>query len=130
MKPVVPIASFPTDAAPGSEAKILIMMARVARGEGCFHPLDAPLGATPRTPTRLIASQRRKAWTGATKVANRFKARLWIPQLKRQVTLGFYATEEESRRVVIRAAALAKVKLRIREYQSGQNKTVKILVHT
>ena len=37
------LASQPTDAAPGSEAKILVMMRRYERREALFHPKDAPL---------------------------------------------------------------------------------------
>ena len=33
-------ASKPTSAAPGTEQKILVMMARAARGEALFHPED------------------------------------------------------------------------------------------
>src|SRR5262249_21075557 len=46
----------PTDAAPGSEEKIQILMQRAERGEALWHPLDAAtdLRNTTRTP-RLAA---------------------------------------------------------------------------
>src|SRR2546423_7813948 len=38
-----PLPEFATDAMPGSEEKILILMERAARREALFHPDDNPL---------------------------------------------------------------------------------------
>ena len=35
-----PLADFPTDEEPGTEAKIMILMERAARRRALFHPLD------------------------------------------------------------------------------------------
>jgi hypothetical protein len=35
-----PLPEFPTDAAPGSEAKLLILMERAAKRQSLFHPDD------------------------------------------------------------------------------------------
>jgi hypothetical protein len=36
-----PLADFPSDAIPGSEAKIRILMERASRMQSLFHPLDS-----------------------------------------------------------------------------------------
>jgi hypothetical protein len=39
----VPLPDEPTDAPPGSEAKVLILMERARKRQGLWHPDDAPM---------------------------------------------------------------------------------------
>ena len=46
--PVHRLPGSPTDARPGSEAKMAVMAARAARGECLFHPADVRFGCSVR----------------------------------------------------------------------------------
>jgi hypothetical protein len=48
-----PLADFPTDAEPGTEAKIMILMERAARRRALFHPLDLTSIAAQSRPLEL-----------------------------------------------------------------------------
>ena len=48
-----PLADFPTDAEPGTEAKIMILMERAARRRALFHPLDLTSPAVACRPCEL-----------------------------------------------------------------------------
>lgn len=73
-----PLPSVPTDAAPGSEAKIKCMIERLARGESLHHPDDAPLGTAGLEP--LPGDGRRRYRRGLPRaiVRGRLKMR-WPP---------------------------------------------------
>ena len=55
LEPLAP-AGEPTDALPGSEVKIRIMIERAARGEPLFHPQDGlkKAGRAPAGPSRQL----------------------------------------------------------------------------
>jgi hypothetical protein len=57
-----PLPASPTDAVPGSEAKILVMMDRASKRQQLFHPEDA-IGKPARVPTNRITLPRVYSFT-------------------------------------------------------------------
>ena len=78
----------PTEAAPGSEEKVRIMIERAARRESLFHPLD---GLTPRDVPQASPSQ--PAWWKVDPVSADSEADLFEPRIEEIETGGDDAAE-------------------------------------
>lgn len=94
-------AYAPTDALPGTPAKIEVMSARAALRLPVFHPGDArvPMGREQPKRNGHDALPERPLPVGVSRRGYRFRARAKTPGGKR-ISLGCFATVEEAARAV------------------------------
>jgi hypothetical protein len=87
-----PVPLLPTDAAPGSEAKILAMAERFARGEYLHHPDDSLVLARKAAGQAGHNESRRITWNEERRL---WRVRVWDG--KKLKHIGYYASKREAR---------------------------------
>jgi hypothetical protein len=104
-RPSVRPLPTPTQALPGSDAKIAVLQERARLHQPLFHPQDAchEVGAVAHANIRLPGLA---AETGVGPIGRRWRARIWCAPLRQFLHLGYHPSREHARSVTRRAREL------------------------
>lgn len=119
----LPPPEAPTDAAPGSPAKVAVMRRRLARGQSLYHPRDAgrtPLDQIPEKPRHVARLQlptapgqargdRAKLYLGTYDSAEEKAAVLQLARRALKAVLRIHGAEMLTRACALKRAIAAKV---------------------